>query len=365
MHLTIKNRFAMLPKKALKNTIVFGKKNYETLNNILHEKGYSKVFVLCDENSHTLCLPILLQELSQDLKPQIIEVESGEDNKDIATCQQLWDTLSDLGGDRKSVLINLGGGIVTDMGGFVASTFLRGIDFFNIPTTLLGMVDAAIGGKTGVNRHHIKNQIGVFSRAELTLVDTHYLSTLPQNQMRSGLAEMLKHGLIIDAEYWRTLSDLSQLKAEDLEDLVQKSMAIKDDVTTKDNREQGLRKILNYGHTLGHAIESYCLEAERKTSLLHGEAIAIGMILEAYLSVQIAGLSQAEYDEIKTVILNTFPKVEFSEADIEAILKLMIFDKKNEKGHINFVLLKKIGAAQINCEVPEELIFKAFEYYHR
>ncbi len=348
---------------ALKNTTVFGKKNYKTLNNLLLKKQVSKIFILCDENTHPLCLPLLLQELSATLSYEIIEVESGESNKDIATCQHLWDTLSDLGGDRKSILINLGGGIITDMGGFVASTFLRGIAFINIPTSLLGMVDAAIGGKTGVNRKNIKNQIGVFSQALLTLVDTQYLKTLPQQQLRSGLAEMLKHGLISDKAYWKELSNLNQLRTEDLERLIQQSMEIKARVTTADNREQGLRKILNYGHTLGHAIESYCMDNANKTPLLHGEAIAIGMILEAYLSHKICGLSSMELTEIKQVILHSFPKVSFNPTEIQALLKLLIYDKKNEKGHINFVLLNKIGEAQIDCEVPEDLIFEAFAYY--
>lgn len=353
----------MAPKKPLKNTIVFGKQNYTLLNKHLEKKEVSKIFILCDENTYRHCLPIFMQELASSIEPQIIEVESGEGNKDIATCQQLWNTLSDLGGDRKSLLINLGGGIITDMGGFVASTFLRGIDFINIPTSLLGMVDAAIGGKTGVNRQNIKNQIGVFNEAVLTLVDTHYLATLPQNQMRSGLAEMLKHGLITDAAYWKKLSDLGRLRAEDLEDLIQQSMTIKAGVTAEDNREQGLRKILNYGHTLGHAIESYCLENENKEGLLHGEAIAIGMILEAYLSQKKTGLSHEECDEIKAVILHTFEKINFSKDDIQAIIKLMVYDKKNEQGHINFVLLKRIGEAEIDCEVHEKLIFEAFDYY--
>lgn len=347
----------------LKSTIVFGKKNYQTLNKLLLKDHVSKIFILCDENTHLQCLPLLLPELDADLVYEIIEVESGESNKDIATCQQLWDTLSDLGGDRKSVLINLGGGLITDMGGFVASTFLRGIDFINIPTSLLGMVDAAIGGKTGVNRKNIKNQIGVFNEAILTLVDTEYLSTLPQNQLRSGLAEMLKHGLITDKNYWTELSDLNQLNTEDLEHLIQKSMEIKAEVTAKDNKELGLRKILNYGHTLGHAIESYCIEHKTKKSLLHGEAIAIGMILEAYLSHKVCGLSKEELTEIKHVILHTFSKVGFSREEIKSLLKLLIYDKKNEQGHINFVLLKKIGEAQIDCEVPEDLIYEAFDFY--
>lgn len=349
--------------KNYKNTTVFGENAYKKLNKFIVKKDYSKVFFLCDENTQNHCIPYLFQRISTEINSEIIEIQSGEKNKDLATCEQLWSVLSDLGGDRNSVLINLGGGVITDMGGFVASTFLRGIDFINIPTTLLAMVDASSGGKTGINRAGLKNQIGLFKNAVFTLIDVNYLSSLPKNQMKSGLAEMLKHGLITDKKYWKKLSDLSKLNMIDLENLIKKSIEIKTEITEKDYQESGIRKILNFGHTLGHAIESYCLENPDKKTLLHGEAIAIGMILEAYLSYKKSTLSEEDLKEIKSVISNTFDQVKFTSVDIEKIIALLKFDKKNNKGKINFVLLKNIGSAVIDQQISEELIWKAFEFY--
>ncbi len=346
-----------------KNTTVFGENAYKNLNKFLAKKSYSKVFFLCDENTQKHCIPYLLQRINNSINSEIIEIESGEENKDIATCQQLWKVLSDLDGDRNSVVLNLGGGVITDMGGFVAATFLRGIDFINIPTTLLAMVDASIGGKTGINRANLKNQIGLFKKAVFTLIDVNYLNTLPQNQMRSGLAEMLKHGLIADKSYWNKLSDLSQLTLEDLENLVKKSIEIKTKITSKDQQESGIRKILNFGHTLGHAIESFCLENENKKTLLHGEAVAIGLILEAYLSYQTSSLSKTALNEIKEVVSHSFKPLKFTTSDIGNIINLLKFDKKNNKGIINFVLLQEIGSAIIDCQVSEELIYDAFQFY--
>jgi len=347
----------------LKNNTVFGEKAYVKLNNFLIENNYSKVFILCDENTQNHCVPRFFRQITTSINSEIIEIESGENNKDIETCQQLWSILSDLGGDRDSVLINLGGGIITDMGGFVASTFLRGIPFINIPTTLLAMVDASVGGKTGVNRAGLKNQIGLFKDAVFTLIDVAYLRTLPQNQMKSGLAEMLKHGLIADKKYWEKLSDLSQLNLTDLEGLIKESIQLKTEITRQDKEESNLRKKLNFGHTLGHAIESYCLKSPDKTTLLHGEAIAIGMILEAFLSTQITNLSQTALQEIQEVILHSFKKTSFDPDDIEEIIGLLKYDKKNIRGKINFVLLEDIGQAIIDCQSTENQIREAFGYY--
>lgn len=346
-----------------KSNIIFGDTAYQTLDAILSSKSTSTIFVLCDENTQAHCVPFFLQQIQTEIDPEIIEIPSGEDHKDIATCQQIWKTLSDLGGDRTSILINLGGGIITDMGGFVASTFLRGIDFINIPTTLLGMVDAAIGGKTGVNRDDLKNQIGVFNFPLQTLIDIRYLGSLAQRQLKSGLAEMLKHGLIVDKKYWENLSDLKQLTVADLEDLVRDSITIKTGITEKDETESHLRKKLNFGHTLGHAIESYCLDSAEKETLLHGEAIAIGMILESFLSTKICGLPEKALNEIKSVILNTFTKVEFTQNDIAAILKLLKYDKKTNRGQVNFVLLEAIGKARIDQRVSNNMLYDAFAFY--
>ncbi len=346
-----------------KSKLIFGENAYKILNKYLAESNFSKVLILTDENTQTLCLPPFLELFSKEIQPELIEVSGGEENKDIATCQQLWDTLAELEADRQSLLINLGGGIITDMGGFVAATYLRGIRFINVPTTLLGMVDAAIGGKTGVNRAGLKNQIGVFSFPDYTLIDIRFLGTLAQRQLKNGLAEMLKHGLIAHKDYWKKLSDLSRLNLSDLEDLIMTSIDIKSAIVKADTRESGLRKKLNFGHSLGHAIESYCLENPHKKNLLHGEAIAIGMILESYLSTVTGSLSTIELKEIKNVIRTTFEQVHFSKTDQRQIIKLLKYDKKNNRGKINFVLLKEIGQTQIDCTVNDEAIIQAFEYY--
>ena len=275
----------------------------------------------------------------------------------------VWNALSELGADRKSLLINLGGGVVTDLGGFVASTYKRGIKYINVPTSLLAMVDASVGGKTGVDLGHLKNQVGVINTGSMVLIDTTYLETLPQNQMKSGLAEMLKHGLIKSKDYWNRLSDLSKLTLDDLDQLIYESVLIKQEIVTKDPFEINERKHLNFGHTLGHAIESYYLANESKPELLHGEAIAIGMVLECYLSCQLLNFPMEDCNWVKTVMLDLFTKVEILSTDYDTILELLKYDKKNEHGNINFVLLEAIGKPKIDCLVSNDFIFDAFRYY--
>lgn len=330
------------------------------LSQHLNKKEYSKIFVLVDTNTKKNCLKHFKAKLTQEID-FVIEIKAGEIYKSIETCNLVWDIISSEGGDRKSILINLGGGVVTDLGGFVASTFKRGIDFINVPTTLLAMVDAAIGGKTGVDFGALKNQIGVIKQPEMILILPEFLKTLEKRQVKSGFAEMLKHGLIIDATYWNELSsieDLSNIAAH-----INRSTEIKSKVVSEDPHERGLRKILNFGHTLGHAIESYFLMQEEKKVLLHGEAIAIGMILEAYLSHCLTGLSKLELEEIKRVFLQFFEKVKFEDADIEAIIGLLKHDKKNSHGDVNFVLLQTIGKSIIDIQVPENLILESFAHY--
>lgn len=327
----------------------------------IEAKNYSKVFVLVDENTRKHCLPKLEKLIGKHID-STIEISSGEENKTIQTCSLVWGELSSLGADRKSILINLGGGVLTDLGGFVASTFKRGIDFINIPTTLLSMVDASIGGKTGVDFGSLKNQIGVINQPQMVLIFPEFLKTLERRQVTSGFAEMLKHGLIKDQAYWESLkTSLNYTHA----DCIQKSIAIKNDVVMEDPTEQGLRKILNYGHTLGHAIESYFLKNPEKQTLLHGEAIAIGMILEGYLSHELKGLSKLSLDDIKTTFLNHFEKIDFSEEDIKIIVDLLQHDKKNTHGNVNFVLLQDIGSTVLDVKVPTDLFEKAFAYYNQ
>ena len=343
--------------------IYFNENGYQSLNKLLVDQPYSKIFVIVDTNSHEFCLPHFLSHLETNLEIEIIEFEHGEANKNITTCVEIWNILTDLGADRKSLIINLGGGVVTDLGGFVASTFKRGIDCIAVPTTLLAMVDASIGGKNGVDLGNLKNQIGVINTPKMVLVDTHYLQSLPQNEMRSGMAEMLKHGLIFDKKYWQQFLDLKKLNLTDLDQLIFESIDIKNQIVMQDPNEIGIRKALNFGHTLGHAIESYFLENQDKTTLLHGEAIAIGMILESFISLHFQLIDEATYTEIKTNINSIFDKILIQETDINPILALLIHDKKNEFGKIKFVLLDGIGNTKNNIEVGNDIILAAFEDY--
>lgn len=343
--------------------IHFNETCFIELNKHVFENNFSKVFVLVDVNTNEYCLPYFLANFEYNGAIEIIEIEAGENYKTIDTCVGVWNTLSDFDGDRKSLLINIGGGVVTDLGGFVASTFKRGIAYINIPTSLLAMVDASVGGKTGVDLGTLKNQIGVISTPDIVLIDTKYLDTLPKEQMRSGLAEMLKHGLITGESYWNNFKNLSELNLHDLDRLIYESVLIKKAVVDKDPFENGLRKTLNFGHTLGHAIESYFLSNPRKEDLLHGEAIVIGMILALYLSKELVGFPDEKAQTIKQLLKKYYGTIPINEDDYEPIIELLKYDKKNSHGNINFVLLENIGKTKIDCLVDEKLIYAAFEFY--
>ncbi|MGB0981857.1 MAG: 3-dehydroquinate synthase [Winogradskyella sp.] len=344
--------------------IYFNSELYAATNSYIKTNSPSKIFILVDTNTHEYCLPPFLSQLeSCNIPIEILEIPEGEAHKTIDICTGIWEALADYNADRSSLLINLGGGVVTDLGGFVASTFMRGIDFINIPTSLLAMVDASVGGKTGVDLGALKNQIGVFNEGKIVGIDTTFLNTLPQKQMVSGFAEMLKHGLVYDKNYWEMLTNLQDLDLSDLDRLLYRSVIIKHTIVTADPKEQGLRKILNFGHTLGHAIESYFLENGTKTPLLHGEAIAIGMLLEAYISTKLCGLPKEDLQSITAALSKTFAKVVINDNDCKYIINLLQHDKKNSHGIVKFVLLEAIGKAKINCEVNNNLILEAFNYY--
>lgn len=349
--------------KANGYTIHFGQNGYESLSKHIAKAKYSSVFIIVDSHSNDYCLPKFLSMLAVEIAIEIVEFESGESAKNIETCVEIWKVLTELGADRKSLIINLGGGVVSDLGGFVASTYKRGIDFVNVPTTLLAMVDASVGGKNGVDLGNLKNQIGVINTPEMLLIDTAYLETLPQNEMRSGLAEMLKHGLIHDKAYWEQFMDWKAIDFADFDALIYHSIIIKNTIVMQDPTENGIRKALNFGHTLGHAIESHFLESEHKTTLLHGEAIAAGMVLEAFISWQKGLISETEFNQIKTVVFAVFEPIAFDENDLEPILSLLIHDKKNEYGAVQFALLDGIGKVKINQTVENELIASAFKNY--
>ena len=343
--------------------IYFNVNAYPALNEYIAKNKFSNIFIIVDSNTNEHCLSIFLPTLETDLIIEIIEFEAGEENKNIETCVQIWNVLTELKADKKSLVINLGGGVVTDLGGFIASTFKRGIPFIHIPTTLLAMVDASVGGKNGVDLGNLKNQIGVINVPEMVLIDTQYLHTVPKNEMRSGLAEMLKHGLIYDAIYWNTFTHLEAFDFADFDTLIYRSVEIKNEIVMQDPTEKNIRKSLNFGHTLGHAIESYFLENETKKTVLHGEAIAAGMILESYLSWQKGLLQQEEYIQIKKCIKYIYADIIFNDEDLDPILELLIHDKKNEYGKIQFALIEGIGNIKINQEVENELINQAFTDY--
>ena len=325
-----------------------------TLAETLVDVNPDKVGLLVDENTKKYCLEKI--DFSPDL---LIEIESGELNKNLTTCTYIWDQLTKASFTRKSVLINLGGGVIGDMGGFAASCYKRGISFINVPTTLLSQVDASIGGKQGIDFQGLKNHIGVFKEPYAVLIDPDFLNTLPKRELVSGYAEVIKHALIYDSQHWK---DLSTTPFDQLiwKDIIEKSVAIKSSVVDSDPLEKGLRKILNFGHTLGHALESHLLETENR--LLHGEAIAIGMILEAHLSLQLEKIANQEFHEIKEHIRSRYDLPErLPEFDI--LVPLLRQDKKNEHGVISFSLLEEIGQCSYDQTVTQSQIMKSIEAY--
>jgi 3-dehydroquinate synthase len=290
----------------------------------------------------------------------IIEVDSGEENKNIDFCIGVWKTMLDFGADRYSLLINLGGGVITDMGGFAASTFKRGIDFIQIPTTLLSQVDASVGGKTGIDLDNYKNIIGTFTQPQAVYISSVFLKTLEKRQLVSGFAEVIKHGLIFDATYYNDVKnlDVTTLTTEH----VRQSVGVKNTVITQDPTEKGLRKILNFGHTIGHAIEGYSLVHD-KDSLLHGEAIAVGMICEGYLSHKLNGLSLEELEDLIATFRKNFADYKFDDSIDHELLSLMNNDKKNQANQIGFALLNKIGSCDYDIFVTEDLIVESLDFY--
>jgi 3-dehydroquinate synthase len=344
--------------------IYFNEEGSNSLNQFIEEFQPSKIAFITDTNTSKFCKNLLISKLV--FKSEIIEISinQGEENKNLETCMQVWNQLSNNNFDRKSLLINLGGGVVTDLGGFVAATFLRGISFINIPTSLLAMVDASVGGKTGIDLGVLKNQVGVMANPKMVIIDTIYLKTLPEKQFNSGISEALKHGLIHSESHWNKLA-VEQINIDNsgLSEIIYESIQIKSNIVDQDYNETNLRKSLNFGHTLGHAIESYSLSGKKNKPLLHGEAIAIGMVLEAFLSHIYLGFPKNTVDEIKAVFKIYFSTVYFENESIRDIISYLIFDKKNNNQQVNFVLLKKIGIPVLNIQVADSHILDAFEYY--
>jgi len=346
------------------SNIVFSQRIDAELRKIVQKYPAGKVFLLTDQTASGFCLPFV-QPVVDEFSIRHIAIPSGEANKNIQSVGLVWDFLSNNGADRKSLLINLGGGMLTDLGGFAASTFKRGLDFVNIPTTLLAQVDASLGGKTGFNFNGLKNEIGVFMEPNSVLINTNFLKTIDHANFLSGYAEMLKHGLIKSREHWLELLtyDLENIDYEALQEIIAHSVAIKEWHVMNDPKEQNIRKALNFGHTIGHAFESYAMKTGRP--ILHGFAVVYGMIAELYLSVKQCGLGIDELNSISAWMIAKYGKFEIQESDFEALCQLMTHDKKNEGSRINFTLVPEIGKVEINVDCSKKLIIEALEYYNR
>ncbi|RXK47157.1 3-dehydroquinate synthase [Aquirufa rosea] len=330
-----------------------------SLPTFLSSKNYSKVLVLVDEQTNKYCLPKIQSLLpSQFVK---VLIKSGESQKNLDTCIKIWDVMTRHNLDRHALMINLGGGVIGDMGGFCASTYKRGIDFIQVPTTLLAQVDASVGGKLGIDFQGLKNHLGVFQLPKAVLIDPAFIDTLSEKEKRSGFAEVIKHCMIRDVEKWNEVR-LIDWQDNNFSSLVAHSVAIKQAVVEEDPKEAGIRKILNWGHTLGHAVETFLLN-QGKRKILHGEAVAVGMITEAFIAHQRDLISLEELEEIEVYLFATYGKVHIDESEIGEIIALTLQDKKNLGGEVRFSLLTGIGDCGYDIPVSKAEMKKALQYY--
>jgi len=334
------------------------------LSRFLAEGDFDKVFILTDTNTYRLCFPVI-QSLPVIATATSIVIKAGDVNKNVEQLTAVWTSLSNGGASRSSILINLGGGMVTDLGGFAGASFKRGIHTLNIPTTLMASVDAAVGGKTGINFNGLKNEIGAFYIPDCVLIDCIFLQTLDHDNLLSGFAEMIKHGLInAESTLDRLLSyelDTKELNTDLLNLLVKESVAIKEHIVAEDPKENGIRKALNLGHTIGHALESFSFEQQRP--VLHGHAIAAGLVAELYLSHQCCGFPLETLRRTVNFIKTFYPPFLFECDDYETLYALMTHDKKNKGGIINFTLLAQPGDIRIDQHIAKEKIFESLDFY--
>lgn len=338
------------------NNIVFTRNASAELRRILTDVASPDIFVLVDNNSRNYCLERL--NIGYVPAEHIITIPEGEHNKTVESVVDIWQSLSALGARRNSVLVNIGGGLITDIGGFAASCFKRGIRCINIPSTLLAQVDASVGGKTGINFNDLKNEIGTFAIPEEVIIDNIFLATLPERQVLSGFAEILKHALLADEDHLAEAMqiDLSKVADEDFFELIKKSVAVKAAIVQSDPREKGLRKALNFGHTVGHAIESIAIR--KNLEIYHGDAVAYGMIAELYLSVKLLGFDEKHYEAVRKFIRGKYP-VYHPVDEPEELYELMLHDKKNEHDGVNFTLLRRPGEVVIDQYCSRNEIIEA------
>lgn len=327
------------------------------------QQTYSACFILVDVHTAEHCLPILKEVVNFPLK--VITIESGEDQKNFATLNQIIENLIDCEADRNALLINLGGGVICDMGAFAASIYKRGIDFIQLPTTLLSMVDASVGGKTGINFKSFKNQVGTFSHPQLVYIYPQFLKTLPQRHLKNGYAEIIKHQFLMGEPLSKETIAKGLKLEETLIEQIKQSVSYKNKVVEADFKETGPRKQLNFGHTIGHAIEGYSLKNDAKKHLYHGEAIASGFIMEAYLSHVKCKLPKSEMDEIIQTTQQIFSPYPIEANQFEPLLNLMMNDKKNQTGEIQFALLEALGKPVWNITITKPEIIQTFNWYQQ
>jgi 3-dehydroquinate synthase len=331
----------------------------ESLPAFLSSSQYSKVIVIADNNTKRHCYPILKAFLP---KHSIVTVPGGEAHKTLATCEKIWEAMTKEELDRHALVINIGGGVIGDMGGFCAAVYKRGIDFIQVPTTLLSQVDASVGGKLGIDFQGFKNHLGVFNIPKSVLIDPVFLKTLPEREVRSGFAEIIKHCLIADAAKWDEIRQ-KDFDRQNWQDLIAHSVKIKQEVVDQDPTEKGLRKILNFGHTLGHAVETCFLNKAANQRLYHGEAIAVGMIMESYLSFERKMIDQEILTSIEEFLFATYGKVNIKPEDVEQIIALTRQDKKNKGKEVRFSLLKGAGQCAYDIVVSASEMRKSIAYY--
>jgi len=341
--------------RSIKSALIFGQLSEVGFNKILKEKyPNSKKIILTDDTVAEHWLEFIITEFDELKGAEIIQIPSGEENKVIEICTSVWEALSQYEISRNDIIINLGGGVICDMGGFIASCFKRGVRFINIPTTLLAQVDASVGGKTAIDLGEYKNQIGLFSEPEYVFIDTHFLSTLPTEQLYSGYAEMIKHGLIFDKNYWNELKQLDVSDYQNVLPYITTSVNLKKTIIASDYFEKNQRKKLNFGHTIGHAIEGYFLVKQKP--LLHGFAVAYGMMAESFISLKKNLINKEDFEDINLFLKKIYGSLVLNDNDQIEIIRILRNDKKNDQQKTLFTLLDGIGTARINQEVNIELI---------
>lgn len=337
--------------------IHIGTDMFHVITGFLKKNNYSSYYIICDENTMTYCLPDLVSFCPQLRDAAIIEIETGESGKSIEISSYIWQTLLENKADKHSLILNLGGGVVSDLGGFTASVYKRGIDFINIPTSLLAMADASVGGKTGINFNGLKNAIGTFTQPKGVFIFPGFLTTLPPRHFKNGLAEIYKIALVSDKNLWYKLK--TSAGENTIEQVITKSIKLKNKIVLKDPFEKGIRKTLNFGHTIGHAVESLLIN-----ELLHGEAIVIGMILESHISFQKKLISKLQLLEIATTLTTVFAPPIPIHLSIDNVLDIIKNDKKVVNSKFLFALLDQPGSCLFDVEVTEAQIKKAFNYYN-